>query len=284
MRPGQHRAAFRSIYDQFNITFIISAATRSAAFQVADTRVTRASDGALVDDLFVKTIVLNCTDAKLVISFTGLGAVTGVRTDKWVAAKLVRFQAWKKCFQETMNYLRDELTTVCSRDRNLGAFGLELAVIGLGISPDGTQQPAIATITNRSEPDPVKKDQLRDVNPAGQPFQRYILVPPPNEPDALRDFIGVYGCLDRRSLQSVKGMRKRIQRDFRRLPHGGDPIPILASMVAMLRLHRKDTRFTRFIGEYCVAVAVKGDYGIVAVSFGLKGQKLLVPTIIRAPP
>jgi hypothetical protein len=63
------------------MTFIISAATRAIALQDADTRVTRATDGAVVNDLSIKTTVLHCRDAKLIISFTGLASINGRKMD-----------------------------------------------------------------------------------------------------------------------------------------------------------------------------------------------------------
>jgi len=256
------------------VTFIISAASRNAAFQVADTRVTRAVDGVIRDDFSVKTIVLHCKDAKLIMSFTGLASIRGNRTDKWISAKLSTFNAWNKVFQEVMIYLRDELTTERSKDKKLEQYALEVAVIGLGISPTGVRQPAVALITNCSEPE-TPRSNFRNV--PNKPFERYVL-----NPEA-RHIVGISGAIGGPKL-ALNGLRRKLQRQLQGLREGEEPRSVLDRLVAMLRLHRQqDPGLARVIGEYCVGVAIKSDFTVVSGSYGPRGGKLLIPRIIRAP-
>jgi hypothetical protein len=97
------------------MTFIISVATRVAAFQAADTRLTDASVGTIFDDLSVKTAVVDCRDAKIAISYTGLASIDGINTGEWIVLKLTEFRAWEKFFLDALNFLRDELTGALSK-------------------------------------------------------------------------------------------------------------------------------------------------------------------------
>jgi hypothetical protein len=135
------------------MTFIISAASKNGAFQVSDTRLTKPVTGILFDDLSVKLTIVHCRDAKLAISYAGLATIGGVRTNKWITDTLMQFKAWDKVFQETTNYLRDTLTRTLRLDKSREKYGLQIDIVGLGVSPKGIRQPAIACITNRSEPD-----------------------------------------------------------------------------------------------------------------------------------
>jgi hypothetical protein len=129
------------------MTFIISAATKNAVFQIADTRLT-APDGSLSDDQAVKTVIVHCYDAKLAISYSGIASINRKRTDQWIEDKLIKFEAWNKVFQEMAQFLEGELTNASHGDRNLERYGLIIDIVGLGVSPTGVRQPAIAIITN----------------------------------------------------------------------------------------------------------------------------------------
>lgn len=68
-----------------------------AAFQVADTRLTT-PHGALRSDSAVKTIVLQCVDAKLLFSYTGIAAVRGTATDQCWPQNFEALMRGEKCF------------------------------------------------------------------------------------------------------------------------------------------------------------------------------------------
>jgi hypothetical protein len=258
------------------MTFIISAATGNIALQIADTRVTDAADGSVKDDFFIKTIVLHCIDAKLILSFTGLATIRGVRVDKWMESKLLKFEAWNRVFQEIMNYLKDEATSAAKLDVNLQKFGLEIVVIGLGLSPTGIRQPAIAIITNLSEP-AKNTNRFSRIDPLGRPFARYIL-----EPEKIRHYIGISGATGAGKL-AINGLRRKLEKQLKRLPDNEDPRSTLDRMVAMLRLHRRLPSLGRVIGEHCVGIAIKSDFTVVSGSYGPSGGALLVPTFINGP-
>ena len=265
------------------MTFIISAATKNAAFQVADTRVTEAKSGKLVDDQAIKMTIVHCFDAKLIMSFTGLASIRGVKTDAWIVAKLRRFEAWQKVFQEITNYLRDELTKAAASDSNLARYGLEVSIIGLGYSPNTVKQPAIACVTNVSAPDPVKKNQFTRFNGPHDRFDRYILRPEDEgELPGIRAFYGIYGCVGSSNL-AISGGLKQLRKRLQSLQDQADPRPVLDFLVSLVRLHRETPGYDYVIGEHCVAGAIRTDFSTVVVSYGVKGEKLLVPNIIRTP-
>jgi hypothetical protein len=258
------------------MTFIISAGTKNIALQVADTRVTSATDGTLIDDSSIKTTVVHGKDAKLILSFTGLASVDGMKTDQWIVAKLNKFKAWERVFQEIMDHLRDEATVAIGRNKNLEKYGLEIVVIGLGFSPKAIRQLAIAVITNRSEP-VAQKNQFVIVNSIGRPFFRYIL-----NPEKIRHYVGIDGAIGAPKL-AISGLRKTFQSQLRKFREGDNPKKILDQSVAMLRLHRKNPQLAQVIGNHCVAVAIASDFSVVCGSYGQAGLELLVPNFVRSP-
>ncbi len=258
-----------------SMTFIISAATRKACFQVADTRLTDARTGALHDDFSVKTIAVDCADARVSISYTGLASIDGVTTGAWIADRLVGFSAWGRFFQDTMNYLRDELTNATNRNENLKRFGLEVSVIGLGNSPQGERQIAVAIITNCGEPQ-ARRNQFKDVSPSAT-FQRFIL-----SPANVRFYIGCAGAM--RAKLAVNGMRRKLKKRLDKFETDTDPKTILDFLVAMLRSHRRDPHVSRLIGERCVAVAITNNLEVTSVSYDRNGDATLTPFRVKATP
>jgi hypothetical protein len=259
------------------MTFIISAATRNLAIQVADTRITSARDGALICDRSIKTTIIHCQDAKLIVSFTGLASIKGLSLDRWIKQKLQPFNVFDHGFVEVLDYLKLELTKAIRLDRNVETYGMELVFIGLGLSPAGVRQPAIALLTNRSEPQS-SRNQFKDVNPHGRAFERYIL-----DPTQVRHYIGISGAVGLKGTGqlAINGLRRKLQRQLAEFPDGGDARLILNRVVAMLRLHRKRPELGRVIGEYCVAAAIKSDFSTVAGSYGPVGQSMMLPTVIK---
>jgi len=176
----------------------------------------------------------------------------------------------------TAEYLRDELTNVLKRNPALGKFGLEVAIIGLGVSPGGVRRPAIACITNCSSPVP-KRNGFARVDLDGRPFERYVL--DNDRPAGIRDFVGVYGATGGSEF-AINGFIKKIQKRLRRLEPNADPRPILDGMVAALRLHRAAPQLSKVIGSHCVGAAVASDYKAICVSYGERGGRLLFPNFV----
>jgi hypothetical protein len=257
------------------MTFIISVATRFAAFQVSDTRLTDAIGGTIFDDLSVKTTVVDCRDAKLAISYTGIASIDGINTGEWIARKLTAFKAWERFFLDAMNFLRDELTGALSKNVNLGTYGLEIPVIGLGNCPAGKRQIAIAIVTNTSEPQP-QRGQFRDVSPKGRPFARFILTP-----ENIRWYVAISGAMGAKL--KINGFRRKLKKKLIKFERNADPKPVLDFLVAMLRLHRRDARIGKLIGERCIAVAIDNDLNVLSRSYGLSGDLPLAPNTVSSP-
>jgi hypothetical protein len=260
---------------KLGMTFIISVATRVAAFQVADTRLTDANAGTIFDDLSVKTTVVECRDAKVAISYTGIASIDGINTGEWIALKLTAFRAWEKFFLDAMNFLRDELTGALAKNKSLEKYGLEIPIIGLGNCPAGKRQIAIAIVTNSSEPQP-QRSQFRDVSSKGRSFARYILTP-----ENIRWYIAISGAMGAKL--KINGFRRKLKKKLTTFEQNADPKPVLDFLVAMLRLHRRDARIGRLIGERCIGVAIDNDLNVLSRSYGLNGDLPLTPNKVSLP-
>ena len=255
------------------MTFIISAATKNAVFQIADTRLTT-PDGSLFDDEAVKTVIVHCYDAKLSISYSGMALINGKRTDQWIEDKLTKFKAWHKVFQEIVEFMKGELTNAIRGDRNLERYGLTIDIVGLGVSPAGVRQPAVAIITNATEPQ-IGRNQFKIVDSKGRPFSQYILTP------KFQHYIGINGAVGPSIV--INGLRRKIEKQLRRMTSLDDLRPIMDRLVAILRLHRQDRILGRVIGNYCLAVAIRSDFTTIVGSYGPKGKSILRPRIVQNP-
>lgn len=89
------------------MTFFVSIATHDFAFQVADMRLTDADTEELVDDFACKTTIVRCTDATLVMSYTGVASILGIRTDRWLALQLHSLRSWERSFATVASHVRD---------------------------------------------------------------------------------------------------------------------------------------------------------------------------------
>lgn len=112
------------------MTLIVSAATRRAAYQVADAQLTLSPTGTVADDLAPKTVIVLCHDAKLIISYSGLASLDGLRTDRWLAQLLVRLDARSLVFLEVLEGLRTALNHAITSNPHLETHGLSLAICG----------------------------------------------------------------------------------------------------------------------------------------------------------
>jgi hypothetical protein len=213
------------------------------------------------------------------MSFTGLASIGGIRVSDWIEEKLVKFGTRDRAFVEVLDHIKAEATLAAQLDRNLGKYGLEISVIGLGLSPNGIRQPAIAIVTNCSEPQQ-KQNRFIHVNPLGRAFERYILDPP-----KVRHYVAIDGAVGvpAAGKLAINVLRRKLQRELQNLPDGCDPRSALDRLVSMLRMHRQQHQaFSRAIGEYCVAAAIKSDFSVVRGSYGPKKTRtVLLPNLIR---
>jgi hypothetical protein len=77
-----------------NMTLIITTATKDFVFQVADTQLTN-PNGTVYSDKLVKTTIVHCSDAKLLVSYTGLAFINNIRTDIWLVGELKASKIWE---------------------------------------------------------------------------------------------------------------------------------------------------------------------------------------------
>lgn len=259
------------------MTFIISAATRHVAIQVSDTRLTDAKNGRLVNDYSVKMILAHCRDAKLLLSFTGLATIRGKNLAKWVADRLEKFQCWNKVFSEVTIYIREELSEAAKLDRNLRQYGVTIDIVGLGYSPGGERQPAIAVVTNVGRPSS-NRNRFDPLDPRTHDFEQYFM-------NLSREgtYIGISGSGTEGKQLAINGLRRKLQKHLAGFLEGEDPRLILTRFVTMLKLHRQHPVLSKFIGGYCVATAIKSDFSSMIVSHGRPGGGLLLPIVVGPP-
>jgi hypothetical protein len=255
------------------MTFIVAASTNDVAIHVADTLLTK-RDGSFYADDLVKTTVVHCKDAALLLSYTGLGAsIDRKRTDKWLVARLREFNAPTKVFVEIVAYLADALTDTLRRNPALEAVGLTLVINGLGVSPKGVRQQAIAMISNIQEAR-LKRNDFAYVKPAGRKFSRFFLPPP-------RWYMSVSGSIS--ETLNISGHRKKIIGALQAAKTQDEVKALLDSLVAMLRYQRTDQKLGKVIGEDCTAVAIGRDYGSTAYFYGSKDSVVQrYPNVVRA--
>jgi hypothetical protein len=234
------------------MTLIITAVTRDNAFQVADTKLTKL-DGSFFDDNLVKTTIVHCYDAKLIISYTGLATIDGKRTDIWLAKQLREAKAWEKVFVEVVEILRESLTQALTKNKSLGLYGLSVVISGLGNSPEGIRQPAIAFISNMEQPIP-KSNSFKGASPQGRIFDKYFFDTGKN----FTTYISVHGAVGPKI--AINGIRKKIQNELLGIKSQDELINVMDRLVAMLRLQRKDIRIGHLIGNDCTATVIKSDF------------------------
>lgn len=253
------------------MTLIIAAANKDAVLLVADTRLTR-PDGSLYDDCAIKTIVLHCWDAKLVLAYTGLAIIEGKRTDRWLVSKLREANASRKAFLEVVELLRDQLTRVTRKNSDLGRRGLTLVVIGLGHSPNRVRQPAVAVISNVEEPNP-ERGEFRKVSSLGRGFCKYVMNP------NCKFYISITGAVG--STIAFNSFRRNIVKRLKTIKTSGNLRHLLNIFVTMLRVQRRDFQFGKLIGNDCMAVAMTSDFRTQLYFYGQHGTTQRFPHIIR---
>jgi hypothetical protein len=158
------------------MTFIVSASTSEFAIHVADTLLTK-PDGSIYSDELVKTTIVHCKDAKIIASYTGLAIIDRTRTDKWLVARLREFDAPAKVFQEVVQFLTSCLNRALTKNPAFQRHGLTLVINGLGVSPAGKHQQAVALVSNMEAPTPMRND-FSYVAPKGRAFGCFFLPPP----------------------------------------------------------------------------------------------------------
>lgn len=160
------------------------------------------------------------------------------------------------------------------RNRPLEAAGLTLVINGLGVSPEGVHQQAIAEISNCQEFQP-KRNDFAYVKPKGKKFSRFIFQRSPPW------YLSVNGSVS--DTLNISGHRKKIVSQLRAAKTKDEVKALLDSLVAMLRYQRTDQKLGKIIGNDCTAVAIGRDYGSTAYFYSSKGSMVRrYPNIVRA--
>lgn len=256
------------------MTFIISAVTKNFAIQIADTRLTKL-DGSLYDDKLVKTTIVHCYDAKLVISYTGIASIDKKRTDKWLVAKLRESKAPEKVFVEVIEILRKSLSEALTRNPSLRSYGLTLVACGLGNSPEGILQPAIALVSNSQEFDLVYRS-FKDIKPKTKEFNKYFFDFDSN----FSYFISVDGAVGKKITVAMNSFRRKIENKLRN-SKSDDAKGIVDSLVAMLRLQAKNPDVGFLIGEDCTAVVINSDFRSSSYFYNQNQKTNRFPNLVR---
>ena len=253
------------------MTLIITAATKDHIFQIADTRLTR-SDGKFFDDNSVKTTIVHCYDAKLIISYTGLASINGERTDQWITRKLKNWKSWEKTFSEVVEFLRCELTKAAFYDKNLESIVLTLVIAALGINTMRERDFAMAKVTNCAKPR--KMYCSFELLKPSREFQKYFFT----TTDSFRWYLEVDGavCITK----EINALRRNIAKKLPQIKTNEQLIEMMKHLVAWLRLQRKNKEIGHLIAEDCIGVHIGSDFRSLSFSF-IKDNKLkMLPNIV----
>jgi hypothetical protein len=254
------------------VTLILSAATRDVAYQIADTKLSTPT-GRHYDDKLTKTTILHCRDAKLAISYTGLAIIDGKRTDGWLVAKLREVSAPEKVFIEVLESLTSALTSAIARNAPLLQHGLSLEIVGLGYSPGGVRQPAVAVVTNIQKPT-LGCSAFGDIFPPARCFSRFVLQP------KFSTFISASGAVGTRL--NFNGLRRAVERKLRLAKTDCDYRSIMDDLVTMARLQRRDREMGHWIGEDYTAVMITKDFRSSSFFYTHRHKVSRFPNIVRS--
>ena len=252
------------------MTFIVAVSNDEVAIHVADTLLTN-PDGSFHADELVKTTIVHCRDAKLLLSYTGLAILDSTRTDKWLVACLRKFNAPTKVFNEIVQFITKCLNESLSRNPALRSAGLTLVINGLGLSPSGEHQQAIALVSNRHKPIP-KRNDFAEVDPKNTPFSSFFRSPP-------TWYMAVHGAVSEQL--NIGGHRRKIIEDLKAVNTQDEMKKLLDSLVAMLRLQRTDPKLGKLIGDDCTAVAISKDYKSFSYFYSRNSTVQRFPNIVR---
>lgn len=255
------------------MTLIITAATKDYVIQVADTKLTK-KNGEFYDDRLVKTTIVHCIDSKLVLSYTGLAFLNGIRTDKWITRVLRIFRVWEKGFPETVEFLTNILTQTIDKNRNLETIGLTIIIAGLGIN-GGKRDFAFAQISNNQEYNHNDlKYQFQDINPRGRKFNKIFFTTNKN----FKHFVSMDGAMNAEI--KVKGFIRAIENRVVKIKTNKDINDLINIIVAMLRQHRAEYNLSKLIGEDCTAVVIDKTYKSTSFFYSKNTNVRRYPNII----
>jgi len=130
------------------VTLVLTCLTPEYVVQVSDKRVTRFSDGAVVDDLRNKG-TMYC--AEMGFGYTGLAELEGSAADRWLAAHLARGSTLDECLQIVVRDLTELFAGI-----RMDTCMKRQAFVGAGFcrpTPESHLRACQVTISNFLSPD-----------------------------------------------------------------------------------------------------------------------------------
>jgi len=228
------------------MTLIITALADDAVVQLSDRRLTRA-DGSVSSENAIKSICVDCVDARFSVAYTGLAEIDTKPTDYWLVDFLTRSRAALKTFPKLVYSVAEFATDRFRQLLYLGdRRGLTLVFSGFG--PPGA---ALALVSNQQDSSGRWLSAVSDRFEAGfwlrnnRVLRKLALMVNGAEAAVTPDLRAAVRCSRRRFLDR-------------------SPEERVTFLVEVLRRAAKHPLHGRLIGNDCMGVVVTPDGGFRA--------------------
>lgn len=237
------------------MTLVITTGTRQLIGQVSDRRLTDSNTGVVCDDEANKAVILECSDALLAISFTGLGQIGSSRTDRWLIATLTGAKAGQLNIENVVRALATAATRDFSQLRLPSNLKCHTFVLAGWYYGEGFPRPIIWSVSNSVdqnwtpllEPSAEFKCKLFRLK-TGKRLKRAMIILTHGTVPALD---GHYG---RRPLKQLKKLLKR----------AGNDLDIRDKLVEIVRIASGHPEYGQYIGRSCMSLLLRPDRHIAA--------------------
>jgi hypothetical protein len=233
------------------MTLIVTACTLNFVAQASDRRLAY-PNGELFDDDANKCILLECRDASLSLSYTGLGFVRKERTDIWLVDVLVELKAALMPAEAAVSELANVLTREFAQLRPAHPDP-RLTLVACGLPRGGGQRsPLLVTISNFEEPDDVSPSstlhtwRTRPLSNARPQFTCTVGELDPRDKKAV--VIQVSGTEE--AVQHFPKRARKLREFFSRNPSGEEVTHRLVAFIRRCADHKEEGKF---IGRNCMA-------------------------------
>ena len=255
------------------MTLIISAFAAKKMYQVTNTRLTK--NGDLYDDYSIKTTLLECKNAVISISYTGIAYLGNLRTDEWLVKILSDFKAWGKGLKEVAEHIRN-VANIEFRKINYKMKYHTFVIAGWFVGKRKIAEPTYGVITNC-------KDDNFSISDA--PLDHFEI-----RTRVLKE--GAKLNRNRGLGLSIEGMdlvikeryfRKQLEKFIsNKLNDNTDHNEVIKDLVRFIRMAASHKEYGKYINRYCVSIYLEvGSKRVITSYHNLDNKKIsFTPNII----
>jgi hypothetical protein len=251
------------------MTLVITVATKHLLIQAADTRLTK--NGRLCSEDLVKTTLVQCYDAKLAISYTGLAVIDAQRTDIWLYNLLTHADAWQITANDVVELIRASLTDCIPREANLRSVGLTVVVGGLALLADGRKDLVLSCITNSER---LANNHFERLFQPAERFQSYTCHVDINKTYVIQ----INGAIDLD--ESITALRKKLAHSLPTARTKEDLQHIMQYLAFWIRLAHKSRKVGNLIGEDCTVVCIDSQFKMSLHYFSQNKEIQRLPNVV----